>query len=142
MATATAAPQIPATIHSRCKRYGFKRIALGELSKKLSEIGEAENIQISDNGLAMIARAAEGSMRDAQSFLDQAVSFSGTAITDQDVQILLGTVGQESLSTFTANLIARKNAALREAQTRDGSRVGRDRRTSLERGDRWYGFLR
>ncbi len=110
---ATTEPQkIPATIHSRCQRYGFKRIALGDLSKKLRDIAEAEKIQISDNGLAMIARVAEGSMRDSQSLLDQAVSYSGTAITDQDIQILLGSVGQEILSTFTADLIARNAAEL------------------------------
>jgi DNA polymerase-3 subunit gamma/tau len=76
---ATTEPQkIPATIHSRCQRYGFKRIALQEIAAKLREITDKESIKVTDQGLTMIARAAEGSMRDSQSLLDQAVSYSGS----------------------------------------------------------------
>ena len=82
---ATTGPQkVPATIHSRCQRYGFKRISLNEIIAKLREIAGKEGMTISDQGLGMIARAAEGSMRDAQSLLDQAVSYSGMTIKDED----------------------------------------------------------
>lgn len=105
---ATTEPQkIPATIHSRCQRYGFKRVALHEISGRLRTIADAEGIKITDQGLAMIARAAEGSMRDSQSLLDQAVSYSGMEIRDEDLQATLGSVAQEALIKFTAGLLSR-----------------------------------
>ncbi len=110
---ATTEPQkIPATIHSRCQRYGFKRIPLKEIIDRLRRIADAESIQISDQGLAMIARAAEGSMRDSQSLLDQAVSYSGMQIKDSDLQATLGTVAQEALSKFTEALLNRNAGEL------------------------------
>ncbi len=110
---ATTEPQkIPATIHSRCQRYGFKRIALGEIAAKLRAIADREGITVSDQGLMMIARAAEGSMRDSQSLLDQALSYSGTTITDQSLQAILGTVAQETLRTFAVGLFSRDTAGL------------------------------
>ncbi|HEX9020417.1 MAG TPA: DNA polymerase III subunit gamma/tau [Nitrospirota bacterium] len=110
---ATTEPQkIPATIHSRCQRYGFKRVALHEIIERLRTIAAAEGIKITDEGLAMIARAAEGSMRDSQSLLDQAVSYSGPDIKDEDLQATLGSVAQETLLAFTADLLSRNAAAL------------------------------
>jgi DNA polymerase-3 subunit gamma/tau len=110
---ATTEPQkIPATIHSRCQRYGFKRVPLHEIIGRLRTIADAEGITITDQGLAMIARAAEGSMRDSQSLLDQAVSYSGMEIKDEDLQATLGSVAQETLSKFTAGLLSRNAAEL------------------------------
>src|SRR5512134_3636718 len=110
---ATTEPQkIPATIHSRCQRYGFKRVALREIIGRLRTIAAAEGIIISDRGLAMIARAAEGSMRDSQSLLDQAVSYSGMNIRDEDLQATLGAVAQERLLQFAAGLLERDAAGL------------------------------
>jgi DNA polymerase-3 subunit gamma/tau len=110
---ATTEPQkIPATIHSRCQRYGFKRIALKEIIDRLRTIATAEHIAITDSGLAMIARAAEGSMRDSQSLLDQAVSYSGPEIKDADLQATLGSVAQTALLQFAAGLLAKDAAGL------------------------------
>lgn len=110
---ATTEPQkIPATIHSRCQRYGFKRISLQGLMNKLREIAGAEGIQVTDQGLSMIARAAEGSMRDAQSLLDQAVSYSGRDIKDEDLQMILGSVAQDILYTVTGLLLKKDASAL------------------------------
>lgn len=110
---ATTEPQkIPATIHSRCQRYGFKRVSLQDITDRLRMIAEAEGIKVSDQGLAMIARAAEGSMRDSQSLLDQAVSYSGLSIKDEDLQSILGAVGQEMLNAFAALLLSRDAAGL------------------------------
>src|SRR5512135_2943846 len=110
---ATTEPQkIPATIHSRCQRYGFKRIALSEIAAKLREIATKEGITVSEQGLVMIARAAEGSMRDSQSLLDQALSYSGMTIADRDLQTILGAVAQETLRTFADGLFAQDAAVL------------------------------
>ncbi len=110
---ATTEPQkVPATIHSRCQRYGFKRISLNEIIVKLREIAGKEGMTISDQGLGMIARAAEGSMRDSQSLLDQAVSYSGMTIKDEDLQTILGAVSQNILTRFTAGLLARDTSGL------------------------------
>ncbi len=110
---ATTEPQkIPATIHSRCQRYGFKRISLNEIIAKLREITNKEGIKISDQGLGMIGRAAEGSMRDSQSLLDQAVSYSGMEIKDEDLQTILGVVSQEILKKFTDSLLAKDTSSL------------------------------
>ncbi len=110
---ATTEPQkIPATIHSRCQRYGFKRVALQEIIERLRTIASSEGITISESGLAMIARAAEGSMRDSQSLLDQAVSYSGMEIKDEDIQATLGSVAQAALLRFTDGLLGRDASGL------------------------------
>ena len=110
---ATTEPQkIPATIHSRCQRYGFKRVALHDIIERLRRIAVAEGISITEQGLAMIARAAEGSMRDSQSLLDQAVSYNGMEIKDEGLQATLGAVAQASLLTFTSDLLSRDAAGL------------------------------
>lgn len=110
---ATTEPQkIPATIHSRCQRYGFKRISIQDLTRKLGEIARTEGIEISPAGLAMIARAAEGSMRDCQSLLDQAVSYSGLSVKDDDLRTVLGIVSLQSLLSFTDALLKRDAAGL------------------------------
>lgn len=110
---ATTEPQkVPATIQSRCQRYGFKRVALHDMIERLRTIATAEGITITDQGLAMIARAAEGSMRDSQSLLDQAVSYSGMEISDKDLLATLGSVAQASLIAFTAELLSRDAAEL------------------------------
>lgn len=110
---ATTEPQkIPATILSRCQRYGFKRVPLQDITGRLRTIAAAEGIKITDQSLALIARAAEGSMRDSQSLLDQAVSYSGMEIRDEDVRATLGSVAQETLARFAAGLLSRDAAAL------------------------------
>jgi len=110
---ATTEPQkIPATIHSRCQRYGFKRVALHDIIERLRRIAVAEGISITEQGLAMIARAAEGSMRDSQSLLDQAVSYNGMEIKDEGLQATLGSVAQASLLQFTTDLLSRNAAGL------------------------------
>jgi DNA polymerase-3 subunit gamma/tau len=128
---ATTEPQkIPATIHSRCQRYGFKRIPLNEIIVRLHTIADAEGIKITDQGLAMIARAAEGSMRDSQSLLDQAVSYSGMEIKDEDLRTTLGAVAQLSLLKFTAGLLSRDAASLLK-QVDDLLEQGQDMRQFL-----------
>src|SRR4051812_5030405 len=75
---ATTEPhELPTTILSRCQRFDFKRIPPKQISERLASIAKSESIEISKVGLAEISRAAEGSMRDAQSLFDQVISFAG-----------------------------------------------------------------
>ena len=93
----TELEKIPLTIISRCQRFEFKRVSLAGISEQLAAITQSESITISPASLAHIARAAEGSLRDGQSLLDQVVAFCGTEIQDDDVRQLLGHVGSEPL---------------------------------------------
>ncbi|MBM4340096.1 MAG: DNA polymerase III subunit gamma/tau [Deltaproteobacteria bacterium] len=96
---ATTEPhKIPATILSRCQRYDFKRVPLKEVIESLKRIVEKEGIQISPRGLRVIARESEGSMRDAQSLLDQVISYGGKDIGDEDITEVLGLIDQKILS--------------------------------------------
>lgn len=128
---ATTEPQkIPATIHSRCQRYGFKRVPLNEIIERLKKIALAEGITITDQGIAMIARAAEGSMRDSQSLLDQAVSYSGMRISDEELQATLGSVAQASLLQFGSGLLSHDASGLLK-QVDDLLEQGQDMRQYL-----------
>ena len=93
----TELEKIPLTIVSRCQRFEFKRVSLAGISEQLAAITQSEGVTISPTGLAYIARAAEGSLRDAQSLLDQVVAFCGTEVQDDGVRQLLGHVGSEPL---------------------------------------------
>ncbi len=96
---ATTEPhKIPATILSRCQRYDFKRIPLKEMMENLKRIVDKEGIQISQRGLLMLVRESEGSMRDAQSLLDQVISYGGKEIRDEDINEVLGLIDQKILS--------------------------------------------
>ncbi|HWP57426.1 MAG TPA: DNA polymerase III subunit gamma/tau [Candidatus Acidoferrales bacterium] len=77
---ATTEPhRVPETILSRCQRLDFRRISVREIVSRLREIADSEGLRISDGALVVIAREAEGSMRDAQSLLEQVLSYSGSA---------------------------------------------------------------
>jgi len=95
---ATTEPhKIPLTILSRCQRYNFRRIPSTDIVEQLQKIAGEENVEISDTSLHLIAREAEGSMRDAQSLLDQVLSFSGSQVSDPDVGEVLGVVDRQIL---------------------------------------------
>lgn len=90
---ATTEPhKVPVTILSRCQRFDFKRIPIALIMKQLERITDKEGIEISRTGLAIIAREAEGSMRDAESLLDQVASYTGSKIEDKDIIEILGVI--------------------------------------------------
>ncbi len=90
---ATTEPhRVPVTILSRCQKFDFKRIPLALIVKHLGRIIRQEGIEISHSGLALIAREAEGSMRDAESLLDQVVSFAGSRVEDHHITDILGII--------------------------------------------------
>jgi DNA polymerase-3 subunit gamma/tau len=96
---ATTEPhKIPATILSRCQRYDFKRIPFREVIGSLKRIVKEEEIQISQRGLLSIAQESEGSLRDAQSLLDQVIAYAGKNIRDEDIAEVLGLIDHKILS--------------------------------------------
>jgi DNA polymerase-3 subunit gamma/tau len=97
MAT-TELHKVPDTILSRCQQFEFRTIATQKIMERLRLIAEAEKIKIADDALREIARAGEGSMRDAQSAFDQVISFSGTKIKAEDVETALGIASAEMLA--------------------------------------------
>jgi DNA polymerase-3 subunit gamma/tau len=88
----TESHKVPVTIHSRCQRFDFKRIPVKKILGHLQRIAEKEDIEISTSALTKIAREAEGSMRDAESLLDQVVSFAGPKVLDSHVIDILGVI--------------------------------------------------
>ncbi len=84
--------QIPETILSRCQKFIFKRIPVAQIVQQLLHISEKERYIVDQKALYHIARASGGSMRDAQSLMDQVISFGGKEVTENDVLSLLGIV--------------------------------------------------
>ncbi len=97
MAT-TELHKVPDTILSRCQQFEFRTIATQKIAERLSMIARAEKIEVAKEALIEIARAGEGSMRDAQSAFDQVISFAGEKIKAEDVEMALGLAGTEMLS--------------------------------------------
>ncbi|MCP4628832.1 MAG: DNA polymerase III subunit gamma/tau, partial [bacterium] len=107
---ATTEPQkIPETIHSRCQRYDFRRIASEQIVGQIEKICTHENITFEKSGIELIARRADGSMRDALSLLDQVCSFCQENITEKEVRSVLGIVETE-LYNDVLEAIAEKSA--------------------------------
>src|SRR5438552_1744881 len=97
MMATTELEKIPETVLSRSQVYEFRTIGTKAIVGQLRKIVDAEGIEAGDDALQLIARDGEGSMRDAQSKLDQVVAFTGTSITLEDVSTVLGLVGRDLL---------------------------------------------
>ncbi|HJY87525.1 MAG TPA: DNA polymerase III subunit gamma/tau [Candidatus Acidoferrales bacterium] len=105
---ATTQPEALAdTIRSRSQHFHFRTLAFSEIVAALEGIAQKENLSIEAGALAVMARAAEGSLRDALSLLEQAVAYSGQRITDAQVRELLGIVPEEVLATLVEAVQAR-----------------------------------
>jgi DNA polymerase-3 subunit gamma/tau len=87
--------KVPLTILSRCQRFDFRRIALDDITKRLSFIARAEKISIDEDALLLIAKRADGSMRDAQSMFDQVVSYCGTTISSGQIAEMWNIIDEE-----------------------------------------------
>jgi DNA polymerase III subunit gamma/tau len=97
MMATTELEKIPETVLSRSQVYEFRTISSKTIAEQLRRIVDAEGITAGDDGLLLIARDAEGSMRDAQSKLDQVIAFTGKTIAAGDVATVLGLVGRDLL---------------------------------------------
>jgi DNA polymerase-3 subunit gamma/tau len=109
MAT-TERHKVPETILSRCQQFEFRTIATAKILERLKLIAQAEKISVPDDALREIARTGEGSMRDAQSALDQVISFAGNKIKKEDVEMALGIAGADILTRIMDSIAANKPA--------------------------------
>jgi DNA polymerase-3 subunit gamma/tau len=126
---ATTEPEkVLPTILSRCQRFDLRRIPASLIVKHLSEIAGKEKVQIEDAALYAIARGAEGGMRDAESTLDQLISFCGNKIQESDVLSMFGLAARAQLLSLATSIItADPVQALRELNelARNGKDLGR-----------------
>ncbi len=114
----TESHKIPETILGRCQRFDFKRVNIAQITECMKGILAAEKITAEESALNLIARSAEGSMRDALSILDQVISFSGMKVTAQAVRESIGLIGTELVFALLKNIIERDaKAALHVVQT-------------------------
>jgi DNA polymerase-3 subunit gamma/tau len=106
MMATTELHKIPDTILSRSQVFEFRTIPTALITAQLKKIVAAEGVPAEDAALSLIARAAEGSMRDAQSALDQVIAFAGDTITVEDVSTVLGLVGRDLLFDLVDAVVA------------------------------------
>jgi DNA polymerase-3 subunit gamma/tau len=104
--------KVPATIISRCQHFEFKKVSQKDIINHLMDICKKEGLTISPYGLGLIAEASDGSIRDAQSLLDQAVAFCGENIGDPELKEILGTVSQDLLFEFSSAVLEEKPEAV------------------------------
>lgn len=108
----TETHKLPATIVSRCQRYDFRRVSRDDLGELLRRILDAEGIAYTDEALAAVARAADGSVRDGESILEQLISYADGPITFQDVFDVLGLVDWQVMHDLCDALLAQDVARL------------------------------
>jgi DNA polymerase-3 subunit gamma/tau len=109
MMATTEIDKVPPTIQSRSQVFELKTIGVKQIAEQLKSIAEAERIAIDAAAVMLIARAGEGSMRDAQSAFDQVIAFAGSTISSEDVATVLGLVRRELLIEMAA-AVAREDA--------------------------------
>jgi DNA polymerase III subunit gamma/tau len=107
--------KVPLTILSRCQRFDFKRIPTMDIAHQLETIAKSEKIKIDTDGLILIARKSEGSMRDAESIMDQMISYTDGKITVEEVQSSLGLIGEELYFEYTELMKSPESKSGRDA---------------------------
>ncbi len=104
---ATTDPQkVPVTVLSRCLQFALKRLPAGLIAEHLVKILEAEGVGSEPAAIERIARAAEGSMRDALSLLDQAIAYGGGALREDEVRAMLGSIDQQHVFAVLDRVVA------------------------------------
>jgi DNA polymerase-3 subunit gamma/tau len=108
---ATTDPQkVPLTVLSRCLQFNLKRLPFDQIRDYLQQILEKEGIAHERPALGLLARGADGSMRDALSLMDQAIAFCGGQVTEQEVRSMLGAISQDRVHALLAALAAQAAA--------------------------------
>ena len=126
----TEAHKVPLTIISRCQRYDFRRIPIDQMVAKLAYISEQEGIEVSDEALHLVARIANGGLRDAENLLEQVVVSYGSPISEDDVRQMLGLGGDEIVLELVKHIIGK---SIRDgiATVNDATEQGTDLRQLL-----------
>ncbi len=117
--------KIPETILSRCQCFEFKPLTHKQIVQQLDQICKHDGIEMDRRSLEEIAKNGSGSMRDAQSLLDQVIAFCGSKVTPGAVESVLGIVGQGALENFIDRLIANDSAGLID-QVQEIANTGKD----------------
>jgi len=119
---ATTNPEsIPFTVVSRCQRYDLRRIAAAEIFEQLARIAKSEKVEISEKSLLAIAREGDGSMRDAQTLLDQVIAYGGAKVEDDVVADVLDLIDHNLLLTIASACVDGDAQAALEATARAGA---------------------
>lgn len=123
----TEVQSIPVTILSRCQRFDFPGISTAHIVKRLRQIAAAEGVSAEDEALERISRRAAGSMRDAQSLMDQLLAFGGDRLTLDQVHALLGTADDDRIAALAAAIFSRdtrRSLLLLEEAAQAGVQLG------------------
>jgi DNA polymerase III subunit gamma/tau len=113
---ATTDPQkVPVTVLSRCLQFNLKRLSREQIESQLRHILQQEKIPFDDESLSLLARGADGSMRDGLSLLDQAIAFGGGEVKGAEVRTMIGTVGADQVYRLLDALAVQDGAALLQA---------------------------
>jgi DNA polymerase III subunit gamma/tau len=108
---ATTDPQkLPATVLSRCLQFNLKRLSVSLIAARLQQVLELEGISFEAAGLRLLAQAADGSMRDGLSLLDQVIAFGGGSVAEAQVREMLGTVARDHVVKLAQLMIAAQAA--------------------------------
>ena len=107
----TESQKVPATITSRCQKFNFKTISMQDIIAGMARILKQESIKTDEEALALIAREAKGSFRDALSLLDQVIAFNPHAVTTDEVVSILGLTGVDSLVRTMTAVLAHDSAS-------------------------------
>jgi DNA polymerase III subunit gamma/tau len=135
MMATTEVSKIPETVLSRSQVFEFKTISSRQIADQLRKIADAEKVDVDDSTLLLIARAAEGSMRDAQSAFDQVIAFAGMKVAAEDVTTVLGLVGRELVLDIVAAVADETPAAAFELSGR-AVELGYDLRSVVRESSR------
>ncbi|MDG1856735.1 MAG: DNA polymerase III subunit gamma/tau, partial [Verrucomicrobiota bacterium] len=110
---ATTEPEkVLPTILSRCQRFDLRRIAAPQIVSQLKKIAGSEGIQIEESALQAIARGADGGMRDAQSTLDQLISFCGDQVEEKDVLSMFGLTSRDQILRLSEAIVHQDNLSI------------------------------
>ena len=121
---ATTDPQkLPATILSRCLQFNLRALSAVEISSQLKKIADAEGLLTDDGGLQILSRAANGSMRDALSLMDQGIAFGRGTVKGQDVRDMLGMIEAHHVDTILRSLARGDGVVLMETVSQMNERA-------------------
>ena len=110
--------KVPLTIISRCQRFDFRRIEMHDIKDHLKKIADSENIKIDDQSLTLIAKKADGALRDAQSLFDQVISFCGNKVEVDILNKMLNLIDEEVYFTISDSIISKNFKAAFEVSKR------------------------